>query len=214
MEILLHPSDAAAGGALAFRLASARLAGHAGPAGGPMLRLTLRSSRDGHFLARVVDRGGFPFVLDFGDRRIIEDAGQRLLHGFTMWRHGRLVSAPPGDSDLLALLADFYAGEGLLVFLEEPNWHARVEATWETDPQPPGPLTSLHDLGEQDDRTELADEETLGELDDQTEIARIDFTRLEPYYDQAETTVHTDLDILRLPDIEEDDETELAKRDG
>lgn len=181
-----------------------------------MLRLTLRSSKDGRFLARIVDRGGFPFVLDFGDRRIIEDASQRLLHGFTMWRHGRLISAPPGDADLLALLADFYAGEGLLVFLEEPNWAFRdVQTTQEDGPVLLSPLTSLHDLGEQDDRTELAEEGLLPAVDDQTDIARVDVAGLAAFYDQAERTgsaEETERMALHLPDIGEDDETEVAPK--
>ena len=110
-----------------------------------MLRLTLRSGKDGRFLARIVDRGGFPFVLDFGDRRVIEDASQRLLHGFTMWRHGRLVNAGPQDPEMIQLLADFYAAEGLLVFLEEPNWSFRG-------------VHALPDLGGDDDLTELVED--------------------------------------------------------
>lgn len=90
-----------------------------------MMRLTLRSGRDGRFLARVVDQAGFAYVLDFGDARIIEDAGQRLRHGFTMWRFGRLVTAAPTDPDFIQCLAEFYSGEGLLVFLEEPAWAGR-----------------------------------------------------------------------------------------
>ena len=131
-----------------------------------VLRLTLRSGKDGRFLARIVDRGGFPFVLDFGDRRIIEDASQRLMHGFTMWRHGRLVTAPPQDPEMMQLLADFYASEGLLVFLEEPNWAFRVDQL----PEPP-----IADIPEVDDRTELAPPDDLvlpppEVADDQTEL--------------------------------------------
>jgi len=137
-----------------------------------MLRLTLRSSRDGRFLARIIDRDGFPFVLDFGDRRIIEDASQRLLHGFTMWRHGRLITAPPQDPDMMPLLAEYYAGEGLLVFLEEPNWPFR-EGSLPED-LPPGGYVA-EDMPEFDDRTELSDDLTeLAEHDDQTELAHID----------------------------------------
>lgn len=112
-----------------------------------MLRLTIRSSKDGRYLARIIDRGGFPFVLDFGDRALIEDASQRLVHGFTMWRHGRLISAPPGDPALMPLLAEYYAGEGLLVFFEEPTWVYRSRAE---------PVAAPTDeLPDQDDPTEV-----------------------------------------------------------
>ena len=90
-----------------------------------MLRLTLCSSRDGRFLARVIDRGGYPFVLDYGDRRVIEDVAQRINRGFTMFRFGQLISSQPHDPDMLLKLADHYCGEGVLVFLEEPTWEGR-----------------------------------------------------------------------------------------
>jgi hypothetical protein len=93
-----------------------------------MLRLTLRSGKDGRFLCRIIDSGGFPFVLDMGDRRIIDDAQQRILHGFTMWRYGQLLNAHPQDADFMRYLADYYSHEGLLVFFEEPNWEGRGKA--------------------------------------------------------------------------------------
>ena len=125
-----------------------------------MLRLTLLSNRDGRFLARIIDRDGFAFVLDFGDRRVIDDATQRILHGFTMWRYGSLVSAVPQTPELIITLADYYAREGLLVFLDEPMWAGRptrqladswsgqVRETQEVVQQPA-------DLDEADDDTEL-----------------------------------------------------------
>ena len=119
-----------------------------------MVRLTLRSGKDGRFLARIADSGGNPFVLDFGDRRIIEDIQQRLLHGFTMWRFGKLVTAAPRDVDMVSLLAEFYAGEGLLVALEEPTWVGR-----EVAPKPVPRVTEaslLPDLPGADDQTERA----------------------------------------------------------
>jgi hypothetical protein len=128
-----------------------------------MVRLTLRSGKDGRYLARVVDSGGFPFVLDFGDDRIIDDAHQKLLHGFTMWRFGELMTVTPQDPDVVALLADFYVGEGLLVAFEEPNWPGRKA------PEPEyGEIASedllTEDIG--DDRTEI-----VSPLEDQlTEI--------------------------------------------
>jgi len=72
-------------------------------------------------LARVVDQGSGPFVLDFGDNRIIDDLAQHLQHGFTLWRFGQLVITSPDDDNFMVLLAEFYAKEGLLVFLEDPE---------------------------------------------------------------------------------------------
>lgn len=147
-----------------------------------MLRLTLRSGRDGRFLARIVDQGGFPFVLDFGDRRIIDDASQRLLHGFTMWRHGKLETIAPQATDLLQCLADFYAHEGLLVFLEEPTWGGRDHSLEDRLPGPvPGgvpeedlpddrtDLVSLDDLPDLDGLIETTELTDLGSDDDRTE---------------------------------------------
>jgi hypothetical protein len=90
-----------------------------------MICLTLRSGRDGSFLARVVDQGGRPFVLDYGDTRVIEDLVQRITRGFTLIRQGRLLHVHPGDADLLIQIAGFYAEEGALVFFEEPTWSGR-----------------------------------------------------------------------------------------
>lgn len=90
-----------------------------------MVCLTIRSGRDGRFLARVVDQGGRPFVLDYGDTRVIEDLVQRITRGFTMIRQGRLLHVHPGDEDLLVQLASFYALEGALVAYEEPTWSGR-----------------------------------------------------------------------------------------
>jgi len=155
-----------------------------------VVSLTLRSGRDGRFLARIVDRGGFAFVLDFGDRRVIDDVSQRLLKGFTMWRMGTLVTAVPQQSEMLQLLAEFYAREGLLVAFEEPNWprdegaevsaeddleddpatelvpipHGDLAALDDDDPTElaPIPLANLVDSGE-DDPTEVLDVRGLGE---------------------------------------------------
>ena len=116
-----------------------------------MVSLTLRSGRDGRFLARIVDRGGFAFVLDFGDRRVIDDVSQRLLKGFTMWRMGPLVTAVPQQSEMLQLLAEFYAREGLLVAFEEPNWprDEGAEVSAEDDLEPPPP-TATRTFGQLD----------------------------------------------------------------
>lgn len=141
-----------------------------------MMRLTLRSGRDGRFLARVVEQSGFPFVLDFGDDRIIEDVGQRLRHGFTMWRFGRLVTAAPTDPDFVQCLAEFYAGEGLLVFLEEPSWIGRElppeVAGQRTDPAGfhiPELDGELPDFEDEAPETEWAEPET--EIVDPSELA-------------------------------------------
>ena len=132
-----------------------------------MVSLTLRSGRDGRFLARVVDRGGFAFVLDFGDQRVIDDVSQRLLKGFTMWRMGTLVTAVPQQSEMLQLLAEFYAHEGLLVSYEEPNWpresrrlalDASSADDLEDDPATELVPIPIGDIGllEEDEPTELA----------------------------------------------------------
>ncbi len=68
------------------------------------------------------------FVLDFGDQRVIDDATQRIHRGFTVFRGGQLVKASPRDRDLLMLLADYYAGEGMLISLEEPLWPNREQS--------------------------------------------------------------------------------------
>lgn len=137
-----------------------------------MLRLTLRSRQDGRFLARVVDPGGFPFVLDFGDERMIGDVGQRLLHGFSMWRHGRLLTAAPSDPDMLKWLAEHYAGEGVLVFFEEPTWPGRGHSLEDRLPGPelaeaqsPSVAPALEDPLGLDDETELMDADALAALD-------------------------------------------------
>lgn len=136
-----------------------------------MMRLTLRSGKDGRFLARVVDPGGVPFVLDFGDERLINDIGQRLAHGFSIWRHGRLLSAGPHDPELLKWLAEHYAGEGMLVFLEEPSWPSRSHSL---EDRLPGPaMAEVHEVSAAevdpqfalDDETELIDEAALAALD-------------------------------------------------
>jgi len=91
-----------------------------------MVLLTVRSGRDGRLLARIVEKDGHPFVLDVGERRVIDDATQRLLKGFTMFRMGGLVTATPQTPELLNLLAEFYASEGGLVAFDEPDWIGRT----------------------------------------------------------------------------------------
>jgi hypothetical protein len=93
-----------------------------------MLRLTLCSGRNGKFLARIVDQDGYPFVLDFGDRRLIDDIAQRLARGFTRMKFEKLLNVQPSDKDMLLQLADYYASKGYLVVLDEPNWAGRDHA--------------------------------------------------------------------------------------
>jgi len=90
-----------------------------------MLRLSLRSPKTGILLARIVEHQGSLFVLDMGDARVLEDASQRITHGFTVWRMGELVTSHPTDPQFLTCLAEFYATEGLLVAVEEPHWPER-----------------------------------------------------------------------------------------
>ncbi|NCG21769.1 MAG: hypothetical protein GWP91_22360 [Rhodobacterales bacterium] len=93
-----------------------------------MLTLTLRSSKNGQILARIVEQNGEVYVLDFGDRAVIDDATQRIHAGFTVFRGGQLVRAAPRAPNLLFLLADFYAGEGVLVSVEEPLYANRTHS--------------------------------------------------------------------------------------
>jgi len=139
-----------------------------------MLSLTLRSGRDGRFLARVVDQGGRPFVLDYGDPRIIEDLVQRITRGFTVIRQGRLLHVHPGDDDLLIQLACFYADEGALVFFEEPGWSGRRGVSVPR---------VVHGLGSED-RT--LDTQDLPEEDDPTESVELSDL---PSVDEALTTL-------------------------
>ena len=93
------------------------------------------------------------FVLDYGDARVIDDVSQKLLKGFTMWRRGKLVQAVPNSANMLFLLADYYAQEGVLVFLEEPDFPRESSSlNHEKD------LSTTADKGmdlEHDDPTEL-----------------------------------------------------------
>ncbi|MCB9676749.1 MAG: hypothetical protein H6737_16655 [Alphaproteobacteria bacterium] len=92
-----------------------------------MLRLTLRAREDARFLARIIERDGFAFVLDYGDSSMVADASERIARGFSLWRGGKLETVSPSSPDLLPLLAEFYAQEGLLVSLEEPALTERPE---------------------------------------------------------------------------------------
>ena len=88
-----------------------------------MLRLTLRSRRDGRLQARIVDRDGVLFVLDFGDPAMLTDASRRVLHGgFTVSWQGVDETATPGNPALFRQLALYYAAQGFLVCVDEPDW--------------------------------------------------------------------------------------------
>jgi hypothetical protein len=101
-------------------------------------------------LARVVDLGGRPFVLDYGDARVIEDLVQRINRGFTVIRHNHLVHVHPEDPDLVEQLASFYIGEGALVFLEEPTWIGRTQP-----PSGPSPIVPMAADFSEDETTEM-----------------------------------------------------------
>jgi hypothetical protein len=91
-----------------------------------VLRLTLRSGRDGRLLARIIERDGVLFVLDFGDPVVVSDASRRVLHGgFGVPWEGSTEVALPGHPALLRHLALHYAASGLLVCVDEPG-HPRL----------------------------------------------------------------------------------------
>ena len=90
-----------------------------------MLRLSLRQPKTGAFLARIVERDGVTFVLDFGDASVIADANRRVGRGFSVFHMGEEIEVAPDDSRLLTYLAEYYAATGLLVALEEPGWPGR-----------------------------------------------------------------------------------------
>lgn len=88
-----------------------------------MLRLTVRSGRDGRLLARLIDRDGVMFVLDYGDPSLLSDASRKVLHGgFAVSWQGVNETAIPHNPALLRQLALFYASQGLLVCVDEPDW--------------------------------------------------------------------------------------------
>ena len=156
-----------------------------------MLRLTLRSGRDGRFLARVIDRSIGAFVLDYGDPATIAEASELALRGgFRAWMGGRYETASSQDPHMLLLLAHHFASQGHLVFLDEPAWPGRRETIEErlprwldpTDsPDPtddtalisgegprsaqlgPVPLDTIRDIDEDDVSTEQVELDTDGE---------------------------------------------------
>ena len=141
-----------------------------------MLTLTLRSTTDGRFLARIVEQQGTVFVLDYGDRRVIDDATQRINKGFTVFRAGKLVRAVPRDPDLLLLLGDYYAGEGFLVALEEPLWAKRQGAHDDARPDPLQPYIMTEEDLSLDSVTDILSREEADrvreKLDSRKEVHR------------------------------------------
>ena len=100
-----------------------------------MLRLTLRSGRDGRFLARVIDRNIGAFVLDYGDPSVVSEASELALRGgFRTWRGGAWETAAPQDPHMIVLLAHHFAAKGHLVFLDEPSFAGRTETVEERLP--------------------------------------------------------------------------------
>jgi hypothetical protein len=135
-----------------------------------LLRLTLRSGRDGRLLARIVDRDGVAFVLDYGDPSIVADASRKVLHGgFRVAWGGVVQTVGPGMPHLLRMLAVHYAESGLLVAVDEPDWPRRAGV----DPADvPEPLS-------EDPPLLLPDEWTEGGDRDDTEIlSRRDLKKL------------------------------------
>lgn len=149
-----------------------------------MLRLTLRSGREGRLLARVVERDGVLFVLDFGDPELMADASRRVLHGgFSVEWQGSIENAIPNHPAMLRQLALHYAEMGMLVFVDEPGF-VRTAPLRVARAVPPmdgllplpisdGPPTLLPDeIPDYDCNTELRSLRDLQELQD-----RIDSTR-------------------------------------
>jgi hypothetical protein len=99
-------------------------------------RLTLRSGRSGQLLARFIEEDERVFVLDLGDPTVVADGARRLAHGITLWRMGELMEAPPNDPNLLPFLAEYYAGEGMLVWYEEPTWARRLDESFDGGDEP------------------------------------------------------------------------------
>ncbi|MEQ1502504.1 MAG: hypothetical protein ABMB14_09740 [Myxococcota bacterium] len=132
-----------------------------------MLRLTLRSGRDGRLLARIVDRDGVLFVLDFGDPATLTDASRRVLHGgFSVHWQGQSETAIPTNPALLRQLALYYASQGLLVFFDEPDW-PRIARQGPLDvprPYSAGPPTLLPDEPNEPELTQLLSRKDLVDL--------------------------------------------------
>jgi hypothetical protein len=157
-----------------------------------LLRLTLRSGRDGRLLARIIDRDGNSFVLDYGDPGVVRDASRRLLRGgFSVWRGGDWVTATPRHPDMIHLLAAWYAREGLLVFLDEPTWSGRPYDLEEVLPAPDGSVGG--DLLEDD--TERISREELERVMEKSQDAPVRTTWTPPDTEEELT------EPMNLPDL-------------
>jgi hypothetical protein len=178
-----------------------------------MLMLTLNSSRDGRYLARVVDQGSRPYVLDHGDREVIADLVQRLTRGFTIFRNGRLVHVHPSDGDLLVQLAEYYLKEGVLVALEEPAWHGRSSLVHR--PAPTNSLSSLSpfldlpSLNEEDDDTELVRFRDLPEVEDSAMQSLHPFSPIEAALDATPARPEAPR-AEREDDVDSDDRIDMG----
>lgn len=172
-----------------------------------MLRLTLRSGRDGRLLARIIDRDGVAFVLDYGEPEVVADASRKVLAGgFGVLFGDHAETAAPGHPSMLRLLALHYAAEGLLVAVEEPDW---PRAAWVPPEDPPrlvgdGPPTLMPD-----EPTDTGDDTELLSMRD---LARALLAVPEP--EPPPVTGPAPLVPFPLPDLSEDDEaTELVDDD-
>jgi hypothetical protein len=142
-----------------------------------LLRLTLRSGRDGQLLARIVDRDGVAFVLDYGDPAVVADASRKVLHGgFRAAWGGVIENVGAGMPNLLRLLAVHYAEAGLLVSVEEPDWPRRagIDPTDVPEPLSEGPPTLLPDewTEGQDNDTEILSRRDLYRMKARLEAER------------------------------------------
>lgn len=166
-----------------------------------MLRLTLRSARDGRLLARIVEREGVAFVLDYGDPAVVADASRKLLHGgFTASWGGALETAAPGTPALVRQLALHYVEQGLLVVVDEPDFPRREGISPVDVPSPlsEGPPTLLPDDWSEggDTDTEILSRRDLVRLKARLEAERVVRERWKP----------PPLEPLTLPEADEDDE--------
>lgn len=156
-----------------------------------MFRLTLRSRKDGRFLARIIERDGFAFVLDYGDPDTVADASERVARGFTVFHEGAMKNVLPASKELLPRLADYYDNEGLLVKLEEQHVQSMA-------PQP-SPYAATH--------SPLADAlpgASSNDPDDETELVPIgevpmgeQVTLIRKRSDIEEETVRLDVPVLQ-----------------
>jgi hypothetical protein len=163
-----------------------------------MQRLTLRDPSDNRFLARIVDRDGFAFVLDFGDANTIADASRKVAHGFTLGTGPGAEHVPANSADILEKLALHYLHEGLDVSLDKPA--AKVHGRVFDDP----------------DVTRMAVREARPafpppEPDEHTEQVTLESVALEPQPVLKVAVAALDRAPMTLPEPDEEDEpTELV----